>query len=628
MLNKLNLIRADKYAELVTTYYTARAVIAHLDGIEHCKRIGNEQGDVSEWDDIVLHDLNGKTIYCQVKRQISDFCDKSHDSKAMIRDTTREYNLSPLDSAFNCLANIFNDTSQNALDKKFHLVTPFPQILVKKNLNLADLNDVLHEWKKPGARLEDFIGTKDKKANSVKVWLKTWCNFKSDEAILNCLKCFEIHNLGYEDKIEDLCSTTLSSWYQDADLVRDNITKLLVQNASVNHSLTPRMVANHIRDFIKKERPPWVCYEKQGSSQWNISGTLSNDISHIEPALSVVNTLWDDNANRSFELRLHNYPYTPKPCSLDLSLIRLALHAPSSVTLSHNEAFAWKANLSSEINGSLGAIKGDLRKLKVFDNTRQRCIDSRHLSKGKEVREEKTSLHESMDSITWNRVKDTVDEIIDDMAEGEVQDAAEDIWSSWKVIIDSDLKIQSEAMYDMLHAIVENNQQVGQLRTGLNTVSILSEAFETLLLIAIGLGADSISWIEFKSKFSLRVIALSVWCGAQPKGNRNRARNFFTDDSMEERRTLLGKETSKILVLPQAYSSPSEILGCSLAGDSNSGDSMADARTPNTVITRSMAFNNAVEDNTIKSLKVYVDSVINKRNEQREEHVQLLTTGY
>ncbi len=40
-----------------------------------------------------------------------------------------------------------------------------------------------------------------------------------------------------------------------------------------------------------------------------------------------------------------------------------------------------------------------------------------------------------------------------------------------------------------------------------------------------------------------------------------------------------------------------------------------------------MAFNNAVEENTIESLKVYVHSVINKRKEQRDEHVQLLTAG-
>ncbi|HCE3068661.1 TPA: hypothetical protein NG307_004186 [Vibrio parahaemolyticus] len=54
---------------------------------------------------------------------------------------------------------------------------------------------------------------------------------------------------------------------------------------------------------------------------------------------------------------------------------------------------------------------------------------------------------------------------------------------------------------------------------------------------------------------------------------------------------------------------------------------MADARTPNAVITRSMAFIDAVEENTIESLKAYVNSVINKRKEQRDEHVQLLTTG-
>lgn len=240
----------------------------------------------------------------------------------------------------------------------------------------------------------------------------------------------------------------------------------------------------------------------------------------------------------------------------------------------------------------------------------------------------KYALNESMDSITWSRVKDSVDELIDDMPEGEVQDTVEDMWSNWKITIDSDLKVQSEAMYDMLHAIVENNDQAGQLRAGLNTVGILSEAFETLLLIAIGLGASSISWTDFKSEFSLRAIALAVWCGTKPKAHGNRAKRFFTDDSLEERRALLGKETSKILVLPQASSSPSEILGSSLAGDLNSGDSMADARTPNAVITRSMAFNNAVDDNTIKSLKEYVDSVVNKRRQQREEHVQLLTTGY
>lgn len=461
MLNKLNLVRADKYAELVTTYYTVRAVIAHLDGSEHCKRIGNEQGDVPEWDDIVLHDLSGKTIYCQVKRQITDFCSKSHESKAMVRDPNKEYAPSPLDSAFSCLAHIFNNTTQEALDKRFHLITPFPQILVKKNLSLANLNDVLIEWKKPGARLDDFMSTEDKQAKSVKTWLKTWCDFKSDAAILNCLKCVEIHNVGYEEKIEELCDTALSNWYQNADLVREKITQFLVRNASVNHSLTPRLVANHIREYIKKERPSWVFYEKQGPSKWNISGTLSYDTSDIEPAFSVVNALWDENANHSFELRLHHHNYPTKPCSLDLSLIRLALHAPRSVSLCHNEASAWKTNLYSEINGSLGSGKDDLRKLKVLDNKHPRYTDSRHLSKGKEVREEKTSLHESMDSITWHRVKDTVDEIIDDMHEGEVQDAAEDIWSNWKVTIDSELKIQSEVMHDMLYAIVEKIIKLG-----------------------------------------------------------------------------------------------------------------------------------------------------------------------
>ncbi|EHU4848715.1 hypothetical protein CRN32_12410 [Vibrio vulnificus] len=631
MLKKLNLKRADKYDERVTTYHTIEAVIAHLDGRPHCKRIGNEQGDVPEWDDIVLHDLNGKTIYCQVKRQMTPFCNRDYGDRTIKQGQNKgkEHKLSPLDSAFASLANIFNITDVEVLDKSFHLSTPSPQISVKKDITLAILKDVCIEWKKSGARLEDFVGTKDKHTGLVKTWLKTWCNFQSDEAIFNCLRCVEINHLGDEEQINSLCNMALSNWYQDVDTVRELITQFLVDNASSNHSVTPRLVANHIRNYIKRERPSWVRYEKQGAFNWNISGTLSGETSTIEPANTVVKTLWDDKANRSFELQLYQHVNDVRPCFLDLSLIRLALHSPSSVVLRHNEALTWKASISNAIHCSLGSTKEDLRRLKVFNSEQQSGIsESRQLSRNCEVKKEKDLLHESMDFITWCRVKETVDEIISEMAEGEVQDAAEDIWLNWKATIGSDLKIQSETMCDMLHAIVENNQLIGQLRAGLNTVNILSEAFETLLFIAIGLEADSMSWTEFQSKFSLRTIALAVWCGAQPTGNTNRARNFFTDDNLDDRRTLLGKETSRILVLPQAYSSPSEVLGCSLAGDPNSGDRIADARTPKIVITRSMAFNAAIDENTIESLKNYVGSVINKRQEQRDEHIHVLTTGY
>ncbi|WP_305838876.1 hypothetical protein [Photobacterium leiognathi] len=180
MLKKLKLIKADKYAESVTTYHTIRAVIAHLEGREHCKRIGNEQGDVPEWDDIVLHDLNGRTIYCQVKRQMTNFCTIKHDDNIITRGKNKGKNqpLSPLDKAFHSLAGIFNTVTKEVLDKTFYLSTPFPQISVKNGISLVNLKDVCNEWQKKGATLQDFISTKDKYTNLVKLWLKTWCNFQ------------------------------------------------------------------------------------------------------------------------------------------------------------------------------------------------------------------------------------------------------------------------------------------------------------------------------------------------------------------------------------------------------------------------------------------------------------------
>ena len=86
MQKKLRLKQADDYDYRVATLYAVKAVTAYMDGMEQCQRIGNEQGDIDEWDDIVLHGAANVTIHCQVKRQMSNFSndDPIRDRKSVV----------------------------------------------------------------------------------------------------------------------------------------------------------------------------------------------------------------------------------------------------------------------------------------------------------------------------------------------------------------------------------------------------------------------------------------------------------------------------------------------------------------------------------------------------------------
>lgn len=70
MQRKLRLKQSDAYDYLVATQFAAEAVIAYLEDDQHYQRMGNEQGDIEEWDDVVLHREGNHTLHCQVKRAL------------------------------------------------------------------------------------------------------------------------------------------------------------------------------------------------------------------------------------------------------------------------------------------------------------------------------------------------------------------------------------------------------------------------------------------------------------------------------------------------------------------------------------------------------------------------------
>ncbi|MEZ9859052.1 ABC-three component system protein [Vibrio splendidus] len=627
MLKKLKLKQADEYDHQVATLYATEALNAYLGGSKHCERFGHEQGDIKEWDDVVLHGLNGKTVHCQIKRQMQDFS-----SYKIIRATKVQgkykghlQDLSTLDKAFESLAKYFGDPKYKVNGKVFWLAIPYPQIKIKEEITLTDLKDVCTEWKKAGATLEAFSGAQDK-TSKIKEWLKNWCGFPSDESIYNCIQCLEIQNYGDEAAIAERCNMHLYHWYDDLDNVKNKIRTFLTDNSSSNQSITPRMLANCVGSNLKPQCRSWTSYEKKSKLDWTISGTLSGHANEIEPPLSVVDKLWGPVSNHNFELQFKQSSSNNSFCTLDLSLIRLALHSPNTVKILHSDASAWRTNVSNAIRHTLGTTSNDLSRITILDQISPPSpSEYRQLSSNSEIRSEQSTLTRSMDELTWNQIKTSVDDFVAELKEGEVQNLTESVWLNWKQEIDKDQQLQNQVTADMLYAAAEGEQSIGQLRAGPHTVHLIRDAFKLLLYIAIGLDAETMGWQEFCSNFSIRSIALAYWAG--PRSSASEPRRFFDEDLRDERSELLGKEISKILVLPQTAASTSSIFGYSLASSEDEGETMADARIPQSVITRSLEFSDAIENNSVADIKSFVQGLITKRHNQRERQIASLIKG-
>jgi|TARA_Y100001968_G_C19417448_1_gene749765 hypothetical protein len=625
MLKKLKLKRADDYDYQVATYYATDSLVSYLNRSSHCKRFGHEQGDIEEWDDIVLHDLDNKTVHCQIKRQMTDFCKygTTRGSKSKGKNKGQPQELSALDKAFNSLSHHFNNSSEND-EKLFWLSIPYPSIKIKEQLTIVDLKDVCDDWKKAGATLADFTKAVGKAAK-VKDWLKSWCSFKSDDAIYKCIRSLEVHNTLDENKLREASRDKLEHWYNNTEQVLDNIKTFLIDNASNDQSVTPRMIAHNVQNFLKPQCRTWARYEKKNKLNWLISGTLSGHSKDIEPPSLVVENLWSESNERNFELCIEHPTEISSFCSLDKSLVRLALHSHSGVSIAHNNPSAWKREVAHTIRHTLGTTPKDLSNTNIMNSHEdQTPLDHRYLSKIAEIEHEQMLLTEKMDNLTWERTKNLVDDHITELEPGEVQNIVEDIWTRWKKDIDADLKLQTSSLSEMMYAIAEGDKVIGQLRTGPMTVYLLSEAFALLLFLAIGLNAENKGWVEFCSEFSVRTIALAYWAG--PQATSSRTRRFFEDDKKAERIELLGKETSKILVLPQTAVSSSTVLGHTLASSESDGDRIADARSPKSVITKSFEFKDAIERNSLESIKKFVKDITTKKQSHRNHHIKSLTT--
>ncbi|MRT24899.1 hypothetical protein GJV14_13205 [Enterobacteriaceae bacterium RIT697] len=457
----------------------------------------------------------------------------------------------------------------------------------------------------------------------VREWLSTWCEFPTDDSIFECLRNLEILEHGDESRLDSDIRDKLNVWYSTPDHVGLMIRDFIAKNASSDQSITPRMIASHVDQFILPQKRGFARYNMANPLNWEISGTLTGHQDDIESPRIVVNRLWNPVQNRSYELQIGYKCNGAYSSSLQLSLMRLALHVAQGTAVSAVGSDGWYATVTQTVRKTLGNSEDDLDAIRWIDSGATPSLsDHRKLHTSKLINDEALNLSEQMDTLTWEQVKFRVSAKIAVNQPNEVRDAVETIWHDWQNEIDKDPVLQHELLTDMLYAKSEGNRNIGVLRSGLRTARLIAEAMHMLLHLAVASGTTDHSWRGFRNDYSVRTVALHCWAG--PNQYLDEVRRFFDDDDHAQRAEFLGKETARLLVLPQARSSESAIYGKSLADGREGGDNLAEPRAPTSILTQSQEYKYVLRQETISSLRDFFSKIIQGREAQRTNHINML----
>ncbi|WP_169805985.1 ABC-three component system protein [Azohydromonas lata] len=613
MRRKLNLLRSDAYAFHIATLYLSEMLIGYLDGREHHKWIGSEQGKIPEWDDFVIECHDGSFRHAQVKRQTTDFC-INKTIRVIKKGGSELQELSELDKSISKLAVVFTNGQLSTSPKRsFFIEVPHPT-QIKQDLPLRVFSDFCSECRKMGvsAKSLEERALSDTNYQRIYSWLTTWCGFADWQHILFAAQRIHIRYRGTEEDVTEVIHKDLSKAFNNPEEVARLIRSYLQDNATDVGATEPRLIAPLIDRYIKPDFPKWTTFWYSDSDiSWHISGTAcGHETEAAEPTKSIVENFWRPTSRNMLKLMTNaNFPVDDLSCdSVEGALVRLALHASRSTAISFVGHEGWRVGISKALANTLGAEKndvGDIQWTKIDSLPQNQSC--RSLGDDAQIRNEALCMSASMDLFTWSIVRAKVTELIRELpSDGDLRPAVTQLWQHWQKTLDSDPAEHSKLLLEIVHPACEGEDVYIQGRVGPRTADLLACAVWLALVIAAAHGDLNSTWNDIGQGNTLKTIGLRYWGG--PAGSKRKARELIDEDSEDTVLEILSKESASFLAFSQVRTSAAYILKSSLADDALDQDSLAAPKRPKALITNSRDLSEKIRQGLIMPLKAYLAS--------------------
>jgi hypothetical protein len=611
MLRRFRLDRTGAYEKLVIAECLAHALAAFIEGRQAPLEMGAEQGGIPHWDDIVVLHCDGLHEHIQIKRQAADF-DESGPLRAPNPKTPSEF-----DKAIASLA----DWSRGHIDvpRKFVLKVPALQIQIKKGYYVRQFEELCSVCRLAGTTAEALEGRDDGPTTKAFLWLTTWCGFEDWAHILSALKHLTISIEGVETDLRDRAVGALDRHFTSGQNALDSIIAYVGREIADVSAISCRPLLKHLLHLARPELVTWTQYHyRDAAAGWSVSGTHDVASEEIESAGSVVERLWKD-CGTSRKLRIaaqcpHNDPHNP---SITATILRLALHLQgSSQALISGEA-SWRARAQHELGHTLGIGDSDFEHMTWLDDAQPPGQSTLRQVQGiVQTEGEANDLALAMDQTVWLQIVEKMQQRLGTVQDIDLRRAMALLWEEWRNELAQEPIARSALLSRMMYPRGEGKDHVRALRVGPKATGLLTDALETLVLVAVGLNEVNANWQQFGNLGSVCVIALRRWSGP------SNATAYVRDVPSDGLSALLGPEASPIVILSGVEDSPSEVLGIGLADDARTSTSMATPRQPRMLITRSSSIRQRLRNGTLEGLRTYFRQAWQSSEEAREEAIR------
>ncbi|HTJ48811.1 MAG TPA: hypothetical protein VL443_05090, partial [Cyclobacteriaceae bacterium] len=316
MLKKLRLNQTDKFSFSIVTRDIVTMLTSFIDGRPHDISIGSEQGEISNWDDIVIYKANGIYENIQVKQQTTDFSDA-----ACSIDKSQRGKISPLDETMKSLAAWLsvNDPEKSTPPRRFKIILPEGAIKVKKEITVNQFERLCNKETTNHTTLEGFeqLIKNDVATKNICIWLQSWCDFPSNELILRAVKRLEIIVTGNQLSIDEQSEKLISEYFKDVNIVISLIHSFINEQSTYSSAISPRALLNDLKNYLLPGVKKWTQYYLD-KDVWKISG-IHDTINAIESPSQTVPSLWNPNSEGILKLNART-----NSSNLAKAIIRLA----------------------------------------------------------------------------------------------------------------------------------------------------------------------------------------------------------------------------------------------------------------------------------------------------------------